>query len=168
MKKLLFGSFIALLSFSFAACDDSDDDNDDNLSGIDISNKKFSCDDDIDDNDRHAPVKLEDLPADVKTYLDKNFPGLKIGVAFIDDDEDNLDVYVLQGDRWRELEFDKDGFEGFEDEGISVGVLPKNIVDCIEQRFPGAVMQIAYLKDDDDLAVYILHNNKLIQLKFDD
>ncbi len=169
MKKLIFGLFLALFATTFVACDDLfDDDDDDNLTGIDLKDRSFRCDDDIDDNDRHKPINTDDLPGYVRNHLDKNFPGVKIGVAFIDDDEDDIDVYILQGERWRELEFDDDKFGGFEDEGKSVGNLSKSVTDCIENRFKGAKIQLAYLEDDDDLVVYILHNNRIIELDFED
>jgi hypothetical protein len=165
MKKSLWGLFITLLSFPLLACHVYDDI--DNSGGIDLSNKIFGCDDGLDDQYRHVPLQVENLPVYIKDHLDKHFPGAEIGVAFIDAHEKDIDVYILNDGRWRELAFGNEGFERFEQEGTSVRALPQNIVDCIGQRYPGAVVQIAYLGDDDSLIVYILHNDKIIRLEFD-
>lgn len=137
MKKLAFVLGLLFVSFSFAACSDDDDD---------------------------KAISPDELPVNVKTFLEMHFPGQTIRLAEMDND--SYDVYLANG---FEIEFDLsgewddvDGRNQAVPEGI-LRLLPQQLLDYVTSNY---VDRKIYEVNKESFGYEIELDNR-IELEFD-
>lgn len=155
MKNLKKFGFILGGLCLLSAC--SDDDNDPG-NEVDLDARFFNAD---------VHVSTSSLPQDILDYVTTNYPDATIREAEIEDNN-NFEVYLSNG---LELIFDEDGnFLGidddsdddFGDEHQSNSEIPQNILDFIEQYFPGAEIDEAEIENNGNYEIELEDDVELI------
>ncbi len=155
MKNLRKFGFILGGLCLLSAC--SDDDNDPG-NEVDLDARFFNAD---------VHVSTSSLPQDILDYVTTNYPDATIREAEIEDNN-NFEVYLSNG---LELIFDEDGnFLGidddsdddFGDEHLSNSEIPQNILDFIEQYFPGADIDEAEIENNGNYEIELEDDVELI------
>ena len=141
--------------FLLIACSD-DDDNSGNE--VDLNARFFNAD---------VHVSTSSLPQNILDYITSTYPGVTIREAEVEDNN-NFEVYLSNG---LELVFDQDGnFLGidedsdddFGDEHLTVSEIPQNILDFIEDNFPGAVIDEAEKENNGNYEIELENDVELI------
>lgn len=155
MKNLRKFAFIFGSFFLLSSCSD-----DDNVSGndVDLDARFFNAD---------FHVSTSSLPQNLLDYITTNYPGVTIREAEVEDNN-NFEIYLSNG---LELVFDQDGnFLGIDDDGdedfgdehLSVSDLPQNILDFIEQYFPGVEIEEAEKENNGNYEIELENDVELI------
>ncbi|QYA25863.1 hypothetical protein G3I01_10195 [Gramella sp. MT6] len=155
MKNLRKFGFILGGLCLLSAC--SDDDNDPG-NEVDLDARFFNAD---------VHVSTSSLPQDILDYVTTNYPDATIREAEIEDNN-NFEVYLSNG---LELIFDEDGnFLGidddndddFGDEHLSNSEIPQNILDFIDQYFPGSEIDEAEIENNGNYEIELEDDVELI------
>ena len=155
MKNLRKIAFILGGLCLLSSCSD-----DDNVPGndVDLDARFFSAD---------VHVSTSSLPQNILNYVTSNYPGVTIREAEVEDNN-NFEIYLSNG---LELVFDQDGnFLGIDDDGdedfgdehVSVSELPQNILDFIEQYFPGVEIEEAEKENNGNYEIELENDVELI------
>ncbi len=147
--------FILSIPLLLIAC--SDDDNDSG-NEVDLNARFFNAD---------VHVSTSSLPQNILDYITSNYPGVTIREAEIEDNN-NFEVYLSNG---LELVFDQDGnFLGidddsdddFGDEYLTLSEIPENILDFIEDNFPGVQIDEAERENNGNYEIELENDVELI------
>ncbi len=131
---------------------------DENTPGTDLNAVAFTAD---------VHVKTSTLPQNILDYITDNYSGLTIIKAEIEDNQ-NFEI-TLSDDS--ELIFDSQGnFLGedidenddFGDEDVDVSELPENIIDFVNQYYPGVAIEEAELENNGNYEIELENDVELI------
>lgn len=155
------GLLSLLLTNTLTACYDEQD-------LIPTVNTSYTCAESAAEQERYLPVNWDAAPAYIRTYVADNYPGLQPALVILDEtDTDDYEVYVRSQSGWISLHFDDGRWERTEQPGSLLPLLPDAIVNCINDRFPGASIAHFYTDWEGDVEVYILFQGFIFELDFD-
>ncbi len=149
-KRIL--PIILLLILLFHSCSESE-----NTVEPDLTAVAFSAD---------VHVETSTLPQNILDYISENYPDLTIVEAEIEDNQ-NFEIELSDG---TELIFNSQGeFLGvdneeneFDDEEIDPSELPQNILDFINNNFPGVGIEEAELENNGNYEIELENDVELI------
>jgi hypothetical protein len=157
------GLLSLLLTTTLTACYDEQD-----LIPSTPGSNSYTCAESAAEQERYLPVSWDAAPAYVRNYVADNYPGLQPALVILDEtDADDYEVYVLSQSGWISLHFDDGRWERTEQQGSLLALLPNEIVNCINDRFPGASIEHFYTDWEGDVEVYILFQGFIFELDFD-
>ncbi|MGA8853862.1 MAG: PepSY-like domain-containing protein [Christiangramia sp.] len=155
MKDLRKFGFILGGLLLLIACSD-----DDSVSGNDVDlDTRFSKAD--------VHVSTSSLPQDILDYISTNYPGVTIREAEVEDN-DNFEIYLSNGlelifdANGNFLGIDEDGDDDFGDEHLSVSEIPQNILDFIQNNFPGVEIDEAEKENNGNYEIELESDVELI------
>lgn len=143
---------VLLLTLLFQSCSESE-----NTVEPDLNAVAFSAD---------IHVETSTLPQNILDYISENYPDLTIVEAEIEDNQ-NYEIELSNG---IELIFNSQGeFLGvdddeneFDDEDIAPSELPQNILDFINNNFPGVGIEEAELENNGNYEIELENDVELI------
>lgn len=157
------GVLSLLLSTTLTACYEDQD-----LIPSTPLSTSYTCAESAAEQERYLPVSWDAAPAYIRAYVADNYPGLQPALVIRDEsDADDYEVYVLTQAGWLSLHFDDGLRESTEQPGSLLALLPNEIVNCINDRFPGASIEHFYTDWEGDVEVYILYQGFIFELDFD-
>ena len=157
------GLWSLLLSTTLTACFDEQD-----LIPSSPVNTSYTCAENTLEQERYLPVEWDATPAYIRTYVADNYPGIQPALVLRDEtDADDYEVYVLLQSNWLSLHFDDGRWEDTEQTGSLLALLPDAIINCINDRFPGASIEHYYTDWEGDVEVYVLYQGFIFELDFD-
>ena len=157
------GVWSLLLSTSLTACYDEQD-----LIPSTPANTAYTCAESTLEQERYLPVSWDAAPGYIRAYVADNYAGIQPALVMRDEtDADDYEVYVLSQSGWLSLHFDDGRWESTEQPGSLLALLPDAIVNCINDRFPGASIEHYYTDWEGDVEVYILYQGFIFELDFD-
>ncbi len=118
-------------------------------------------------SDQYQPLEINNLSNSIREYLNANFPGQNPALILRELDDNDTEIYLLENQRWRSLEFEGNNLVRNQIEGDFVAQIPDWITNCVQQSFPGATIELIYRDEDGDFDVYILYQGFIYELDFD-
>lgn len=157
MNNLKILSLALAASCSFYACSD-DDDGSEQTPEVDLTATAFSAD---------SHVNISALPQSALDYISTNYPEQTIYEAEVEDN-DNYEVELSSGvelifdSEGNFLGVDEDGEDSFGDEDIEVSSLPQEIVDFLENYYPGISAEEAEIENNGHIRVELDNDTTII------
>ena len=163
MKNSIFLFALVILSLlSFTSCDPDPD------FTPNTSNSNYDCPDSISEQARYIPMPWDQAPELIRNFVNNNYPGITPTMIKVDDtDPNDYEVYLRAQNMWISLEFEDGRLEQNRVVGFFLDNLPEDILNCINTRWPNAIIQLSYVEADGDIDVYILYQGFIYELDFD-
>lgn len=109
----------------------------------------------LEQDGQYQPLEFNNLSAAIREYLNANFPGQNPALILRELDDNDTEIYFLENERWRSLEFEGNNLVRNQIEGNLVAQIPAWITNCVQQAFPGATIELIYRENDGDYTIYI-------------
>lgn len=158
MKNLKILGLAIAGCLTFYACSDDDDTIVDNTPGVDLDATANAAD---------VYVKTSELPQPILDYISTNYPDLTIKEAELEDNgnyevelsDDNELIFDASGTF---LGIDDDLDDDFGDSEISASELPQNILDFLEEYYPGVGVEEAEIENNGNYEVELNNDVEII------